>query len=477
LNTAKPFTVLIGADTFPPDVNGAARFAERLAAGLARRGIEVHVVAPATSEVFGVFRENHDGTPIIVHRLKSHRFPGHKTLRYVNPLILRGKTDRILRRVRPDVVHVQSHINVGRQLSKSAKRLGIQLVATNHIMPENLIKYTVGTPQWVEKPFARFAWWDAKNVLKLADALTTPTRRAAELLETKTGLKGVYAISCGIDASAYASAPPATNKPATLLFVGRLDHEKRIHFLLKAVSLLDPKFDVKVELVGDGSERQPLEEYAAELGISEKVKFLGPVNDSELMEALHRSSIFVMPSIAELQSIATMEAMASGRPIVAADAMALPHLVHSGDNGYLFKADDSKDFAVQLTKVLDADETEFNRLVANSLHLIEAHDIGKTLDIFEQLYRGEKPAGTTADNDAEYNDPIGDRTLVRAMKDARERLSGARDGVIERLDEMGEAVVERFEDIRYDVRSNTKRINRKIKRSMKRAIERMRREG
>ncbi len=473
----KPLVVVIGADTFPPDVNGAARFGERLAAGLARRGAEVHVIAPATSEVYGNFRENHDGTPIIVHRLKSHRFPGHKTLRYVNPLTLRRKTDKILRQVKPDVVHVQSHINVGRQLSKGAHKRGINLIATNHIMPENLIKYTVGTPAWVEKPFANFAWWDAKNVLKLADALTTPTKRAAELLESKTGLTGVYAISCGIDASAYASAPKATNKPATLLFVGRLDHEKRIHVLLKAVSLLDPKFEVKVELVGDGSERVPLEAYAEELGIRSKVNFLGPVNDEGLMEALHRSSIFVMPSIAELQSIATMEAMASGRPVVAADAMALPHLVHSGDNGYLFKADDSKDFAVQLTKVLSADTKEFDRLVSNSLHLIEAHDIGKTLDIFEQLYRGEKPTDTTADNDAAYNQPIGVRKVRKAVKQARGRLTVARDGVIERLDEMGDAVVERFEDIRYDVRVNTKKLNRRIRRGMKSAIERMRREG
>lgn len=476
MTTQKPFVVLIGADTFPPDINGAAKFGERLAAGLARRGVEVHVVAPATSEVHGNFRENHDGTPIIVHRLKSHRFPGHKTLRYVNPLTLRGKTNRIIKNVKPDVIHVQSHLNVGRSMSKEAKKRGITLIATNHIMPENLIKYVVGTPAWIERPFAKFAWWDAKNVLKLADAITTPTKRAANLLESSTGLTGVYAISCGIDASRYSDAPPATNKPATLLFVGRLDHEKRIHVLLKAVSLLDPKLDVKVELVGDGSERQPLEAYAEELGIRSKINFLGPVNDAELMQALHRSSIFVMPSIAELQSIATMEAMASGRPVVAADAMALPHLVHSGDNGYLFIADDSKDFAAQLTKVLTADKKEFERLAANSLHLIQAHDINKTLDIFEQLYRGQIPAGTTADNEAEYDAPIGKRART-AIREARDRMSDARDGVIERLDDLGEKVVERFEDIRYDVRSNTKKINRKIQRGMKRAIERMRREG
>ena len=477
MTTQKPFVVLIGADTFPPDVNGAARFAERLSAGLARRGIEIHVVAPATSEKYGNFRENHDGTPIIVHRLKSNRFPGHKTLRYVNPLFMRRKTDPILKLVKPDVVHVQSHLNVGRALSHGAKRLGIPLVATNHIMPENLIKYVVGTPAWIEKPFAKLAWWDAARVIKLADAVTTPTRRAAELLEASTGIRGVYSISCGIDASNYAGAPEATNKPATLLFVGRLDHEKRIHVLLKAVSLLDPKFDVKVELVGDGSEREALESYATELGIRERVNFLGPVSDVELKQALYRSSIFVMPSIAELQSIATMEAMASGRPVVAADAMALPHLVHNGDNGYLFKADDSKDFAAQLTKVLSADEKEFRRLANNSLHLIQAHDINKTLDTFEQLYRGEQPSVTTADNEASYHEPVGDRALDRALRGAKERIIETRDGVVERLDEMGEKVVERFEDIRYDVRTNSAKINRKIKRSLKRTIERMRREG
>lgn len=70
----RPLRVLIGADTYPPDINGAARFTARLAAGLARRGHEVHVVAPsdtgaASSPVQG------DGVPA-VHRLRSYRVPG-----------------------------------------------------------------------------------------------------------------------------------------------------------------------------------------------------------------------------------------------------------------------------------------------------------------------------------------------------------------------------------------------------------------
>lgn len=57
----RPLRVLIAADTFPPDVNGAATFAEQLAVGLAERGHEVHVVAPASSRQYGTFDEEHQG--------------------------------------------------------------------------------------------------------------------------------------------------------------------------------------------------------------------------------------------------------------------------------------------------------------------------------------------------------------------------------------------------------------------------------
>ena len=73
------------------------------------------------------------------------------------------------------------------------------------------------------------------------------------------------------------------------------------------------------------------------------------MTDEELRQAYTRATVFAMPSIAELQSIATMEAMASGLPVVAANAMALPHLVHDGENGYLFEPGDAQDLADKLS--------------------------------------------------------------------------------------------------------------------------------
>ena len=99
--------------------------------------------------------------------------------------------------------------------------------------------------------------------------------------------------------------------------------------------------------------------------------------------------MFAIASIAELQSIATMEAMASGLPVVAADAVALPHLVHHGENGYLFPPGDADALAARLTDVLTQTPEQRRAMQQASLDLVEDHDIRRTLDTFERLYRGE----------------------------------------------------------------------------------------
>ena len=112
------------------------------------------------------------------------------------------------------------------------------------------------------------------------------------------------------------------------------------------------------------------------------------MSDDDVKRAYTNATVFAMPSIAELQSIATMEAMASGLPIVAADAVALPHLVHHGENGYLFTPGDAEELAERLTDVLTASSDDRERMQQASLDAVAVHDITRTLDTFEALYRG-----------------------------------------------------------------------------------------
>jgi glycosyltransferase involved in cell wall biosynthesis len=343
-------------------------------------------------------------------------------------------------------------------------------------MPENLIKYSVIVPKFLEKTAMKMAWADAGRVLKQVDFVTTPTRRAAELLEKAAGVSDVLAISCGIDASKFANATPTSNQVPRVLFLGRLDYEKHIHNLLKAVAMLPKKLNTQVEIVGDGGERKHLEDLALELGIAKQVTFLGHITEEELPKAYERATVFAMPSIAELQSIATMEAMATGRPVVAANAMALPHLVHDGDNGYLFEPDNVQEFSEKLKKILTADEVELERLSENSLHLIQSHDIERTLAIFEGLYRGDQESDRTSDdNSYTYTQAIGilPEPLHNRVLELRERARALREAASELREEVQEEVREKLEDIRDEIKKSAKKTATKAKKVVKNATERL----
>ena len=383
----RPLTILIGCDTFPPNVNGAANFASRLAAGLAQRGHDVHVQAPAFSRKHGTFTEVHEGAALTVHRLYSWRWYPHDWLRFAMPWRSEANAARILDTVKPDVVHIQSHIVVGRGLARQATARGIRLIGTNHFMPENMIEHTL-IPKRFQRSAIAAAWRDASRTFRLCEAVTTPTRRAAEFLEKETGIPGVRAISCGIDASVYTpSFEPRTGN--RIVFVGRVTGEKQIDVLMRAVAQLPSDLDAQLDIVGGGDQLKELQSLADSLRIRDRVHFTGYVTDEELRSTLTKAAVFAMPSIAELQSIATMEAMASALPVVAADAMALPHLVHDGENGYLFEPGNVADLASKLEKVLRMPQHDVARLKQASLKLIEGHDIERTLNTFESLYRGE----------------------------------------------------------------------------------------
>ena len=261
------------------------------------------------------------------------------------------------------------------------------MIATNHVMAENILDHTT-MPKVIDDIVLKLAWADAARTFALTRAVTTPTRRAADFLERTIAVEGVIPVSCGIDRTQYTPviAPREKNR---LVFVGRLTAEKQVEVILTAMTKLDPALDVTFDIVGDGDQRKNLENLTRELGLADRVTFHGRTSDAQLRGLLSRASLFVIASIAELQSIATMEAMASALPIVGADAVALPHLVHDGENGFLFRPGDADDLAAKLTAVLTADPAEYERMQRASLDGVAVHDINRTLDTFEALYRDE----------------------------------------------------------------------------------------
>lgn len=389
--------VLIGADTYAPDVNGASYFAQQLAGGLGSRH-EVHVVTAARSTRRHTVRRN----GIVEHRLGSLPVVRRRGFRFCPPIGLVAVAGRILDRVRPDVVHVQSHLFVGRALLAAARERGLPVVATNHFMPENLAPY-LPVRGVLRDRLQRWAWADAARVFSRAAVVTAPTPYAAELLES-VGVPGpVHAISCGTDLSRFRSAAAADfrarygvpHRP-TVAFVGRLDREKNLDVLVRALPAVRRRIPgAQLLLVGTGDQQRRLESLAGRLDVTGAVFFTGFVDDADLPAAYATADVFANAGTAELQSLATLEAMASGLPVVGADSSALPHLVRDAHNGYLFPPGDATTLADRLVTLL-ADPARARLMGRRSRALAERHDVAGTVAAFETVYREVVPGRAAA---------------------------------------------------------------------------------
>lgn len=383
----KPLKILIAADTYPPEVNGASVFGHRLALAMAKRGHEVHVVAPRFDKGPTYAEQRPEGA---VHWLRSHAVPTHETWRLCLPWEAKNDVARILDEVKPDVVHVQCHYMVGQATINEAKRRGIRMVATNHFMPENLDPF-LPFPRWFKRIVARNSWRDMGRIMGRADIVTTPTPLAARAMKKHARLNKVLPLSNGIEAANYQLAPgetvPASSWP-TVLFVGRLAVEKNVNVLIEALAHTTADPAPHLEVIGGGEQREPLERLASELGLLDRVHFCGHVDDAALRDAYLRADVFCQPGTAELQSLVTLEALSASKPVVLADAMALPHLVDEGVNGYLFTPGDAKDLAAKLDAILALDDDARARMGAAGRTKAEAHSQDKTMDTFEKLYRG-----------------------------------------------------------------------------------------
>jgi 1,2-diacylglycerol 3-alpha-glucosyltransferase len=163
----------------------------------------------------------------------------------------------------------------------------------------------------------------------------------------------------------------ATDRPI-VLYVGRVDGEKRLDVIIAALPALLAKQPVQVVIAGYGIAMDSLREQAERLGVAEAVKFTGYIDEADKPALYNSADVFAIASPAELQSIVTLEAMASGLPIVAVDVAALSELCHDGDNGYLFPRDDSQALADKVSRLI-SDEGLRKQFGAESIRIVHEH--------------------------------------------------------------------------------------------------------
>ncbi|HZK10871.1 MAG TPA: glycosyltransferase, partial [Atribacterota bacterium] len=172
-----------------------------------------------------------------------------------------------------------------------------------------------------------------------------------------------------------------------VLYLGRIDKDKSIEVLMKTIPKVIKETNAHFVIAGIGDELPNIKKMAEEMSMEQVIHFLGRVDhqSSDLEEIYQISTVFAIPSAIETQSIVTLEAMAAGLPVVAANAGALPELVKNGENGYLFKPGDSDLMAKDIITILN-DEKLREKMKKRSLEIISDHRISQSFEKVQKVY-------------------------------------------------------------------------------------------
>lgn len=383
--------ILIASDLHYPTINGVATFSRNLARGLADRGHEVLVIAPSqTGKKYKEIDGNH-----VIERTASIPFLPYQNFR-ISPTPAR-EVLKIIKDFDPDVIHIQMVMWIGMAALKYGNKFGIPIVSTNHAMPENLMdNLKLLAP--VSRPINYLLKAYGARFHSKADYVTLPTQAAIDMFNASDKIDvPMEAVSNGIDLKHFSPGPAkaATYKKFKLptdtpiiTYVGRLDAEKHLPVLMRAFQKVKHELpDSHLLIVGDGTDATNLKLIAREAQLTKDVTFTGRVSDEDLVELHKVGTVFCMPSPAELQSIATLEAMASGQPVVAVDAGALCELCQDGRNGVLCEQDNEDEIAAGLVKIA-SDPRLREQMSKESLAIAQTHDLDTTLARFEAIYRG-----------------------------------------------------------------------------------------
>jgi sugar transferase (PEP-CTERM/EpsH1 system associated) len=225
---------------------------------------------------------------------------------------------RLFRRIKPDVVHTHD------QRALFYATLAARLAGVPRVVHTRHGRDIHATPR--QLAMVRF-------VSRLVNDFVCVSSDVAALSLAQGIAPGrLQTIVNGIDGERFPFSGPRTGGP--LVAVVRLSPEKDVANLVRAVAIAggeDP--DLRVEVAGDGPCRSELRQLVGELGLEERVSFLGEVRD--VPGLLARAAIFVLPSRSEGISLTLLEAMACGLPVVATRVGGTPEVVRDGQDGLL----------------------------------------------------------------------------------------------------------------------------------------------
>ena len=327
--------IVMLTNEFPPSIGGVQTHVYELSKALVSLGHELHVVT-RWREKSTPRMEIRDG--IYVHRItlaKSHWLYDWQLKQYIKKLNRQGKLD---------ILHVH-----GMRPLKACAGLNIPVVFTNHT--SSFLKRVKQDQKLLDKMAVQLDV--AKLVLAPSEELADATRQC--------GYSGpVKFIANGVDTEKFSPGPSNLRgqlgipQDAFVVAVARRLYEKNgVLYLADAVAQLNhPRLHLVV--AGAGTDRETFENTVQTGGIEDRVHMLGGVANTEMPELYRGCNVSVLPSLMEATSIAGLEAMACGLPLIGTNVGGIPAILRHQDNGLLVEPRSPEQLANALnTLILD----------------------------------------------------------------------------------------------------------------------------
>lgn len=386
--------ICVFTDSFFPYISGVTTSIANRVNELASRGHEISIFRPRPSseDQKEMEKDLHEAIQVfdLTPSLPRRSIPD---LDIVIPTFLPAL--KIARRQGPQLIHIETQWGVGWQGCITAKVLRVPLVGSFHTFwadPEYL-KYF---PFPAGKLTTRIMWKYTIFFFNRCTKVLCPSgvmkqqlmhhglRSQPKVLRNSIQLPD---IPCKEEIGRLRHGHQLDKGPH-FIFIGRISHEKSLDVALQAfATIADDYPETNFVLIGTGNAVEPLKQQAMDLGIREKIVFLGQVPNARLIDQSLpcMGDVFLTASTTENQPVSILEAMSFGLPIIGPAARGIPELVRHKETGLLFEPHDPEDLGQKMRYIID-NPGERENFSQNALNEASRYSVESTADKIEQIY-------------------------------------------------------------------------------------------
>jgi len=344
--------IALFTDTYPPEINGVS-----VSVGLHQKVLldQGHEVLVITTNPFGK-QIAIDAGVIRIPGVELKKLYGYRLSTFFS-----AKAYQYIRKWQPDVIHIHTDVGIGIFGKITAFFLKVPTVVTYHTMYEDYTHYAgflKGLASRVVKQFS-------KSIAEQCTEFISPSLKTKEKIRSYGVDRFINIVPTGIDFSRFQRTSLDAHKLAevkkrwilpgekVLLSLGRVAKEKSMDVILKGFAkvIQSGEDHIRLLMVGDGPDRHGLIELTNQLGISDKVSFVGAVPILEVPYYYQLADVFVSASLTETQGLTFMEAMVSDRLVLCRFDENLAELIRHQQTGFIFS--DEEDFVRQVKTIFN----------------------------------------------------------------------------------------------------------------------------